>query len=113
MRQSCVLYLSGLRWITPATVRLVGFQDTEAVTLPPESAGVPDQARAWTPGMSHPASKWTKGAAMVWWRRRRRQALHPPRRFRVYADLISPVPDAETKPVLRPAAPPHQEGERS
>jgi hypothetical protein len=48
---------------------------------------------------------------MVWWRWRRRQALHPPRRFRVYADLILPLPDAESTPIVRPAAPAREGGE--
>jgi hypothetical protein len=38
-------------------------------------------------------------------------ALHPPRRFRVYADLIFPLPDAESAPVVRPAAPARKDGE--
>jgi hypothetical protein len=42
---------------------------------------------------------------MRWWWRRRRQACHPPRRFRVYADLIAPLPEAEKAPVVRPAVP--------
>ena len=62
-------------------------------------------------GMTHPASNWTKEAAMVLWRWRRR-ALHPPRRFRVYADLIFPLPDPETTPVVRPAVPAREEGEK-
>ena len=48
---------------------------------------------------------------MVLWRWRRR-ALHPPRRFRVYADLIFPLPDPETTPVVRPAVPAREEGEK-
>jgi hypothetical protein len=40
-------------------------------------------------------------------------ALHPPRRFRVYADLIFPMPDAESTPVVRPAVPAGEDGERS
>jgi hypothetical protein len=39
--------------------------------------------------------------------------LHPPRRFRVYADLIFPLPDAESAPMVRPAVPAGEDGERS
>jgi hypothetical protein len=39
-------------------------------------------------------------------------ALHPPRRFRVYADLIFPLPDAEGTPVVRSAVPAREESER-
>jgi hypothetical protein len=51
---------------------------------------------------------------MRWLGRRReeRSGLHPPRRFCVYADLISPLPDAETTPVVRPAVPVGEDGER-
>jgi hypothetical protein len=44
-------------------------------------------------------------------RRGGRSGLHPPRRFRVYADLIAPLPDAETTPVVRPAVPVREDGE--
>jgi hypothetical protein len=47
------------------------------------------------------------------WLWRRRKAQHPPRRFRVYADLIFPLPDAESTPVVRPAVPAREDGERS
>ena len=49
---------------------------------------------------------------MVWWRWRRRQALHPPRRFRMYADLITPVNDAVTGPGVPGAGPAREDGER-
>ena len=49
---------------------------------------------------------------VMWWPWRRRQAFHPPRRFRVYADLVFPLPDAETAPVVRPAVPVGEDGER-
>jgi hypothetical protein len=39
-------------------------------------------------------------------------SLHPPRRFRVYADLIFPLPDAESTPVVRPAVPAREESEK-
>jgi hypothetical protein len=47
------------------------------------------------------------------WLWRRRKAQHPPRRFRVYADLLTPLPDAKSTPVVRPAVPAREDGERS
>jgi hypothetical protein len=48
-----------------------------------------------------------------WWWWWRRQAWHPPRRFRMYADLIVPLPEAEQAPVGRPAVPVREDGEGS
>ena len=44
---------------------------------------------------------------MRWlWRRRQRPVLHPPGRGRVYADLVTPLPEAVSGPVVRRAVPP-------
>jgi hypothetical protein len=47
---------------------------------------------------------------MRWLWRRRREVLHPPGRGMVYADLVTPLPEAVSGPAVRRPVPVPEDG---